>query len=391
MMSTACKQSRHCFVQTSTLPSIIMSKRDYYEVLGVDRSAGAEEIKKAYRKIAFENHPDRNPDNKEAEARFKEAAEAYDVLRDNEKRAHYDRFGHSDFGAGFGGFSNEDIFSQFGDIFENLFGFGGGGSRSQNRPTVGDDLRYNLKITFRQAAKGDDVRLTIPRTTSCPDCGGTGAAKDSKQEQCTQCKGMGQVFVQQGPFRFASTCPKCHGKGTTVSKPCPRCKGDGHIQEKRELTVHIPAGVYDGARLRLRGEGEAGTNGGPNGDLYVVIHIEADKVFDREAQNLIYSTKIPFTKAALGAKIKVPTLDEEIEFEVPKGTQSGAVYQVKGKGLPYPGEKRTGDLLIEVIVETPTDLSADQTELLKALDTLFEKKEQKLSTKIKNKIKDIIS
>ncbi len=328
-----------------------MSKRDYYEVLGVDRSAGAEEIKKAYRKIAFENHPDRNPDNKEAEARFKEAAEAYDVLRDNEKRAHYDRFGHSGFGAGFGGFSNEDIFSQFGDIFENLFGFGGGGSRSQNRPTVGDDLRYNLKITFRQAAKGDDVHLTIPRTASCPDCGGTGAAKDSKQEQCTQCKGMGQVFVQQGPFRFASTCPKCHGKGTTVSKPCPRCKGDGHIQEKRELTVHIPAGVYD----------------------------------------LIYSTKIPFTKAALGAKIKVPTLDEEIEFEVPKGTQSGAIYQVKDKGLPYPGEKRTGDLLIEVIVETPTDLSADQTELLKALDTLFEKKEQKLSTKIKNKIKDIIS
>lgn len=368
-----------------------MSKRDYYEVLGVDRSASAEEIKKAYRKIAFENHPDRNPDNKEAEARFKEAAEAYDVLRDEEKRVHYDRFGHSDFGNNFGGFTNEDIFSQFGDIFENLFGFGGGASRSQNRPTVGDDLRYNLKITFRQAAKGDDVRLTIPRTAVCPDCKGSGAAEGSKKETCTQCNGVGQVFVQQGPFRFASTCPKCQGKGTIITKPCPRCKGDGQVQEKRELTVHVPAGVYDGARLRLRGEGEAGRNGGPNGDLYVVIHIEADQVFDRDGQNLIYSTKIPFTKASLGAKIKVPALDEEIEFEVPKGTQSGAVYQIKGKGLPYPGEKRTGDLLIEVIVETPTKLTAEQTELLQALDSLFEKQDQKLSSKIKKKIKDILN
>lgn len=367
-----------------------MSKRDYYEVLGVDRSATAEEIKKAYRKIALENHPDRNPNNKEAEERFKEAAEAYDVLRDEEKRAHYDRFGHSDFGNNFGGFTNEDIFSQFGDIFENLFGFGGGGAHSANRPTVGDDLRYNLKITFRQAAKGDDVRLTIPRTTTCPDCKGSGAAEGSKKESCSQCKGMGQVFVQQGPFRFASTCPKCHGTGTIISKPCPRCKGDGQVQEKRELTVHIPAGVYDGARLRLRGEGEAGRNGGPNGDLYVVIHIDADKVFDRDGQNLIYSTKIPFTKASLGAKIKVPTLDEEIEFEVPKGTQSGAIYQIKGKGLPYPGEKRTGDLLIEVIVETPTKLTAEQTELLQALDSLFDKNNEKLSNKIKKKIKDII-
>lgn len=365
-----------------------MSKRDYYEVLGVEKTASFEEIKKAYRKLAFENHPDRNPGDKEAEARFKEAAEAYDVLRDDEKRAHYDRFGHSDFGQGFGGFTNEDIFSQFGDIFENIFGFGGG--RSANRPTVGDDLRYNLKITFRQAAKGDDVRLTIPRTANCPDCKGTGAAEGSKPETCPQCGGKGQVFVQQGPFRFASTCPKCQGKGTIISKPCPRCKGDGHIQEKRELTVHIPAGVYDGARLRLRGEGEAGRNGGPNGDLYVVIHIEADKVFDRDGQNLIYSTKIPFTKAALGAKIKVPTLDEEIEFEVPKGTQSGAVYQVKGKGLPYPGEKRTGDLLIEVIVETPSNLTEEQKELLQALDSLFDKHEAKLSSKIKKKIKDII-
>lgn len=366
-----------------------MSKRDYYEVLGVEKTASFEEIKKAYRKLAFENHPDRNPGDKEAEARFKEAAEAYDVLRDDEKRVHYDRFGHTDMNGGFGGFTNEDIFSQFGDIFENFFGFGGGG-RSANRPTVGDDLRYNLKITFRQAAKGDDVRLTIPRTANCPDCKGTGAAEGSKPEACPQCGGKGQVFVQQGPFRFASTCPKCHGKGTVISKPCPRCKGDGHIQEKRELTVHIPAGVYDGARLRLRGEGEAGRNGGPNGDLYVVIHIEADKVFDRDGQDLIYSTKIPFTKAALGAKIKVPTLDEEIEFEVPKGTQSGAVYQVKGKGLPFPGEKRTGDLLIEVVVETPTNLTEEQKELLQALDSLFDKHEAKLSSKIKKKLKDII-
>ncbi len=367
------------------------TKRDYYEVLGVERTSSFEEIKKAYRKIAFENHPDRNPDNKEAEARFKEAAEAYDVLRDEDKRAHYDRFGHSDFGnAGFGGFTNEDIFSQFGDIFENLFGFGGGSARNSNRPTVGDDLRYNLRITFRQAAKGDDVRLTIPRQNICPDCKGTGAAEGSKKETCSQCNGAGQVFVQQGPFRFGSPCPKCKGKGTTISKPCPRCKGEGTVQEKKELTVHVPAGVYNGARLRLRGEGEAGRNGGPSGDLYVVIHVEEDKVFDREGQNLIYSAKVPFTKAALGAKIKVPTLDEDIDFEVPKGTQSGAIYQVKGKGLPFPGEKRTGDLLIEVIVETPTNLTAEQKELLEALDHLFDKHDETLSSKIKKKIKDII-
>ncbi len=362
-----------------------MSQRDYYEVLGVSRDASADEIKKAYRKIAFELHPDRNPDNEEAEKKFKEAASAYDVLRDSKKRAHYDRFGHSD---NFGnGFSTEDIFSQFGDIFGDFFGFG---RRSSGpRATAGDDLRYNLEITFRQAAKGDDVRLTIPRHATCDLCDGSGVAEGSQRETCSTCGGAGQVVQRQGPFQFATTCPTCQGRGYVIPKPCPKCKGSGLMEESRELTVHIPAGVSHGARLRLRGEGEAGKNGGPHGDLYVVLHISKDKVFDRDGQNLIYTIKISFTKAALGFKAPIPTLDEDIEFDIPKGTQSGTFFRISGKGLPYPNERRVGDMLVEVIVLTPKNLSPEQIELLELFDSFQEKQDLKISSKLKKEIKKL--
>ena len=364
-----------------------MSQRDYYEVLEVTRESSADEIKKSYRRLAFENHPDRNPGNAEAEAKFKEAASAYDVLRDEQKRAHYDRFGHTDGNSGGYGFSNEDIFSQFGDIFGDLFGFGGGRRSSGPRASQGDDLRYNLEITFRQAAKGDDIKLTIPRNVTCEKCKGTGAAEGAKRETCSICNGSGQVYRRQGPFQFATTCYNCSGSGTVVSKPCPKCSGNGLVEETRELTVHIPAGVYDGARLRLRGEGESGKNGGPSGDLYVVLHVAEDKVFDREGQDLIYSTEISFPNAALGFRLSIPTLDDNIEFDIPKATQSGTVFRISGKGLPYPGEKRTGDMLVEIIVKTPKDLSAEQIELLEVFELLSQKKEATLSSKLKKEMK----
>ncbi len=366
-----------------------MSQRDYYEVIGVSRDASQEEIKKAYRKLAFELHPDRNPGDAVAEEKFKEAASAYDVLRDEQKRAHYDRFGHTDGMGGMGGhgFSTEDIFSQFGDIFGDLFGFG---RRSSGpRATQGDDLRYNLEITFRQAAKGDDIRLNIPRHATCDLCTGTGVAEGGQRETCGTCGGSGQVYRRQGPFQFATTCHVCHGRGYVIPKPCPKCKGEGLVEENKELSVHIPAGVNNGARLRLRGEGEAGRNGGPNGDLYVVLHVGTDEVFDRDGQDLIYSMKISFTKAALGYRASIPTLDDDIEFDIPKGTQSATVFRIKEKGLPFPGSGRTGDMLVEVIVQTPKDLTPEQIELLEAFELLSEKKEAKLSSKLKKEMKKI--
>ena len=362
-----------------------MSQRDYYEVLEVTREASSEELKKAYRRLAFENHPDRNPGNAEAEARFKDAAAAYDVLRDEKKRAHYDRYGHSDNGGGFGFSNNEDIFSQFGDIFGDLFGFGGR-RPSGPRATQGDDLLYNLEITFRQAAKGDDIKFSIPRNATCKKCGGTGATEGSGRENCGACGGSGQVYRRQGPFQFASTCATCSGRGYVLPNPCSECKGDGLVEETRELAVHIPAGVYEGARLRLRGEGEAGKNGGPSGDLYVVLRVGEDKIFDREGQDLIYSMDISFPNAALGFRASIPTLDENIEFDIPKGTQSGAVFRIKGKGLAYPGEKRMGDMLVEIIVKTPKDLNAEQIKLLEEFELLTKKQDAKLTTKIKKKI-----
>jgi molecular chaperone DnaJ len=359
-----------------------MSKRDYYEVLGVSKGASEDELKKAYRKLALEFHPDRNQDDPEAESKFKEAAEAYDVLRDAEKRRRYDSFGHEGMNGGYNGFnSSEDIFGSFSDIFGEVFGFSTGARGGGRRAQAGSDLRYNLTITFRQAAKGDEVDLKIPVSSPCEQCKGTGAEPGSDMSDCRQCRGTGQVQQAQGFFRIAVTCPSCRGRGKIITKFCTACRGGGLVAKTRELKVRIPAGVDDGSRLRLRGEGEAGLNGGPHGDLFVVISVEADKTFDREGQNLVIHREITFVQASLGHKIEVPTLDDPITVDIPKGTQSGEVFQLRGLGMPHPGGGRKGDLLIEIKVVTPTSLSAKQEELLREFAKL---EEEKPLTKAKN-------
>ncbi len=358
-----------------------MSKRDYYEILEVAREASEDEIKRAYRKKAMEFHPDRNPDNAEAEEKFKEAAEAYDVLRDADKRARYDRFGHDGVsGNGFGGFSNaDDIFSSFSDIFGDLFGFGA--TSRGPRPTQGSDLRYNLRISFRQAAKGDAVTIKVPKNVQCHECEGTGAAPGSKPETCRQCGGSGHVTQSQGFFRVSVPCSVCRGRGQVIPDPCTRCRGIGIVQETRELVVNVPAGVDNGSRLRLRGEGEPGTYGGPPGDLYVVLYVEEDKTFRRQGQDLVHTIEIDMVAATLGTSVEIPTLDEPEKLTIPKGTQSGAVFSLRGIGLPFVNRSGSGDLLVEVIVNTPTHLSSRQEELLREFQKIEEGKTMK---KVKN-------
>jgi molecular chaperone DnaJ len=366
-----------------------MTKADYYEILGVPRDADEDEIKKAYRQSAFKFHPDRNPGDSEAEAKFKEAAKAYEVLRDPQKRARYDRFGHQGLGdTGFGGFSNaEDIFSTFSDIFGEFFGFGAARGRGP-RPQAGNDLRYDLRVSFRDVAMGSEAALKIPKHISCTECDGTGAAPGSRPETCRQCGGIGQVHQNQGFFRIAVACPVCRGEGTVIANPCPRCKGRGQTPEVRELKVRIPAGVDDGSRLRLRGEGEHGVGGGPAGDLYVVISVEPDKTFERQGQNLVLHRTVSFVQASLGDKIEVPTLDDPITVDIPKGTQGGEVFQLRGLGLPHPGSSRKGDLLIEIRVETPTSLTSRQEELLREFARLEEEKPLKKAKNFFKKAKD---
>lgn len=362
-----------------------MIQRDYYEVLGVERTASGEEIKKAYRRMAMQYHPDRNPDNPEAEAKFKESAEAYDILRDDDKRSRYDRFGHAGVNGNGSGFSStEDIFSHFGDIFGDLFGFSMGGSR--NRARSGDNLRYDLEISFRQAAMGDEVKIKIPKNVTCEECHGSGCAEGAKKEPCKTCGGAGQVRHSQGFFQISMPCSTCHGTGEIITKPCAKCKGNGIVQETRELSVNIPAGVDTGNRLRLRGEGEPGINGGPPGDLYVVLKVQEDKTFERDGQNLILTSTITFVQAALGDKIEVPTLEEPIIMDIPKGTQSGEVFRLPGKGMPYPGRNRSGDLLVEIKVTTPTKLNSRQEELLREFASIDA---GKTSTKAKKLIKKV--
>lgn len=347
-------------------------KRDYYEVLGVGRSASADEIKSAYRKLALQYHPDRNPDNPEAEDKFKEAAEAYEVLSDSSKRTQYDRFGHAGVnGQGFGDHfhSTEDVFSAFGDIFGDFFGFSAaaGGRR---RPRAGADLRYNLNVSFRDAAKGTEVELNIPKKETCPDCSGSGSAPGHSAETCQHCRGQGQVTQSQGFFRISVPCPVCRGEGRVVTHPCARCRGQGIVQVNKNLKVRIPAGVDNGSRLRLRGEGEPGEFGGPHGDLYVVIYVDDDKVFTRRGQDLVLVADISIVQAILGAKIEVPTLDEPVTLEIPKGTQSGKILRIKGMGLPHLGSTQKGDLLVEVSVRIPTNVTKKQEDLLREFEKL---------------------
>jgi len=347
-----------------------VSKRDYYEVLGVSRTATEQEIKSAYRKLAFSHHPDRNPGSKEAEERFKEAAEAYAVLADADKRHLYDRFGHAGLGSAATGF-DPTVFTGFEDILGGLgdmFGFGEiFGAARRRGPQRGADLRYDLEISFAEAAKGAETTIQIPRQEPCDTCHGSGAAAGSKPSTCPQCHGRGQIRTQQGPFMLARTCGYCRGTGSVITNPCATCRGAGRVEKERKLTVRIPAGIATGQRLRLTGEGEAGPAGGPAGDLYVVIHVQEHPFFQRDGNDLHCEIPIHFPTLALGRDITIPTLDGEETITIPEGTQAGSVFRLRGRGMPDVSGRGRGDLLVTVKVVTPAKLTREQKKLLQQL------------------------
>jgi molecular chaperone DnaJ len=352
-----------------------VTRRDYYEILGVQRSASDGDIKSAYRKLAMKYHPDRNPGDKAAEEKFKEAAEAYAILADAEKRSLYDRFGHAGVksAAGAGAGFDPSVFQEFGDfadILGNMFGFGdlfGGGSRRRSGPQRGADLRYDLEITFEESARGAETSIQIPRQENCETCHGSGAAPGSSPTTCPQCRGQGQVRFQQGFFTVARTCPQCRGAGRVVTKPCAACQGAGRVSKERKITVKIPPGIATGQQLRLQGEGEAGAGGGPAGHLYVVVHVQEHEFFRRDGVNLFCEIPVNFTTVALGGDIQVPTLDGPETVKVPEGTQTGTTLRLKGKGMPDVGGRGRGDLFATVQVKTPRKLSRDQRKLMEQL------------------------
>jgi len=352
-----------------------MSKRDYYEVLGVARDATEADLKKAYRRVAMKHHPDRNPDNKESEELFKEANEAFEVLSDPEKKARYDQFGHAGVnqqgggGAGAGDFG--DIFSDiFGDIFGGAGGARAGGGRAGVRK--GADLRYNLELDLEDAVKGTTVKIRIPTAVVCGTCDGSGAKKGSSPVDCTTCNGVGQVRMQQGFFSVQQTCPRCHGSGKQIKDPCNTCHGRGQVEEQKTLSVKVPAGVDEGDRIRLTGEGQAGTNGGPPGDLYVQVHMREHKLFVREGRDLHCEIPISFVDAALGGELEVPTLDGRVKLKIPAETQTGKLFRLRGKGVTSVRGGGAGDLLCRVVVETPVQLTRRQKELLQEFQTIGE-------------------
>ncbi len=364
-------------------------KKDYYEVLGVARDADNQELKKAYRKLAIKFHPDKNPDNKEAEDKFKEASEAYEVLSNESKRQIYDQFGHRGLeGAGHSGPSGfEDIFSSFGDIFEDFFGFGGSRGQRGNRVQRGSDLRYNMTIDFMEAAFGTDKTISIPKLETCDECGGSGCREGSSPETCSHCHGSGQFIQSQGFFKVKTTCPYCKGKGTIIPNPCPKCRGGGRVEITRKVQVKIPAGVDVGSKLRLSGEGEASPlAGGPPGDLYVVINVKPHKFFQRDNTDIICAIDISFVQAALGDEINIPTLVGEETFLIPKGTQYGDSFRLRGQGIASLRTGRRGDQIIKVIIKTPTKLSQKQKDLLLEFDKLDS---NKISNKLKNLFKNL--
>jgi molecular chaperone DnaJ len=336
------------------------SKRDYYEVLGVERNADADGLKKAFRKAAMQHHPDRNPGDKHAEELFKEASEAYEVLSDPDKRARYDRFGHQGVEGFQGGFNTVNINDIFGEIFGDIFGGGRRGRAARNR---GADLRYNLELTFEEAAFGTDVEVKIPRPKRCDECEGTGS-KSKQMRTCPTCGGAGEVRFTQGFFAVARPCNQCGGSGHVVSDPCKACKGNGTVDATSQLQVKIPPGVDSGTRVRLAGEGEPGENGGPSGDLYVVVHVKEHPLFHREEYEVFCEVPISFVQAALGAQLEVPTLDGMVKMKVPEGTQTGKIFRLKGKGIPHLHGAGRGDQHVRVVVETPQSLSSKQRELL---------------------------
>jgi len=349
-----------------------MAKRDFYEVLGVGKNASDDEIKKAYRKLAMKYHPDRNPDSKGAEEKFKEAKEAYEMLSDPQKKEAYDRYGHAGVdpnmgGGGFGAGGAGGFADAFGDIFGDIFG---GGGRSRGGPQVyrGADLRYNLDITLEQAAHGFDTTIRVPSWDSCDTCHGSGAKPGTQPVTCTTCGGHGQVRMQQGFFSIQQTCPKCHGSGKMIPDPCSACGGAGRIKRNKTLEVKIPAGIDDGMRIRSSGNGEPGLNNGPAGDLYVEIHIQPHPVFQREGDDLHCEMPISFARAALGGEIEVPTLNGKASFTIPEGTQSGKIFRLRGKGIKGVRSGYAGDLFCHVAVETPVKLTEQQKELLREFE-----------------------
>ncbi|MBV8799671.1 MAG: molecular chaperone DnaJ [Alphaproteobacteria bacterium] len=350
-----------------------MSKRCYYEVLGIDRGAAPEVIKGAYRKLAKQHHPDRNHGDTTAEVRFKEINEAYDVLKDDQKRAAYDRFGHAAFENGHGGrgANGFDFASSFTDIFDDLFGEFTGGGRRGRRQNRGQDLRYNLEITLEESFRGHQAQIKVPTAVACETCNGSGAEKGTKPEQCPTCSGIGKVRAAQGFFTIERTCPSCHGQGRIIRSPCKACHGAGLLQKERTLAVDIPPGVEEGTRIRLAGEGQAGFNGGPTGDLYLFISMKPHPLFQRDGHDLYCRAPISFVTAALGGSIEVPTLDGgKAKVSIPEGTQSGRQFRLRGKGMPVlRGGSMSGDLYVEVVAETPVKLSKKQKELLRAFET----------------------
>ncbi|MBU2981061.1 molecular chaperone DnaJ [Lentibacter algarum] len=358
-----------------------MAKRDYYETLGISKGASADEIKKAYRKKAKELHPDRNTDNPEAEAQFKEAGEAYEVLKDDDKKAAYDRYGHAAFEGGMGGGGGRpgggqgDFSSAFSDVFDDLFGDFMGGQRGggRQRASRGADLRYNLGITLEEAYTGLQKTIAVPTSVACEGCNGTGSDDGSEPTTCPTCAGMGKVRAQQGFFTVERTCPTCSGLGQIIKDPCKLCGGQGRVHKDRSLAVNIPAGVETGTRIRLAGEGEAGMRGGPTGDLYIFIEVAAHKIFEREDVNLYCRVPVSMASAALGGDIEVPTIDGgRSRVKIPSGSQSGRQMRLRSKGMPALRGGGAGDMFIELAVETPVNLTSKQKELLKEFEALSE-------------------
>jgi molecular chaperone DnaJ len=368
-------------------------KRDYYEVLGVQRGASDQEIKSAYRKLALQYHPDRNPNNPDAEEKFKEASEAYAVLADSEKRGVYDRFGHAGVGgAGPGVGFDATVFQDFSDIFGEFFGFGdifGGGGRRRTRSQRGADLREDITIEFEEAVFGTEKKITYRKHENCDSCGGSGSAQGKAPTTCRSCGGRGQVRYQQGFFSIARTCPTCQGAGSVINDPCAKCKAEGRVMQQKTVEAKIPAGVEDETRIRFSGLGEAGLHGGPHGDLYVVLHVKEHPFFEREDNDLHCVVPISFTQAALGAEIQVPTLESEHTLKIPEGIQSGTVLKIRGKGVPVLNGHGKGDLWVEIRLQTPSKLTKRQRELLQELQSITQVENKPQRRSILGKVKDM--
>jgi|SRR5579871_6490182 len=375
----------------TTIPT--NGKRDYYEVLGVPRTASEQEIKSSYRKLAMLYHPDRNPNNPDAEEKFKEASEAYSVLCDADKRARYDQFGHAGVGAaGAGGF-DPTIFQDFGDIFGDLFGlgdlFGQGRGGRRSRAQRGADLRQDLALAFDEAVFGTTQEIVIRHQDACHECKGSGSAGGKTPASCRSCGGRGQVRFQQGFFSIARTCPACQGVGTTITDPCQRCHGEGRVVREKKIEVKVPAGVEDGTRIRFQGYGDAGTHGGPAGDLYIVLHVKEHPFFEREGKDLYCAVPISFTQAAMGASINIPTMEGDHTLKVPEGTQSGTTFRIRGKGVPVLNGHGKGDLFVEVKVQVPTKLTKRQKELLTELEAGASVENRPVRRTLLSKVKDM--